>query len=82
MTRLLLLFSLSLLLSTGCMFAKKKPKENASIPGEVQETFRKRWVDKRAAELVAKGTAAEAAHTQADTEFRAAYDFSAPGSKK
>jgi hypothetical protein len=72
-----------LLLSTGCFFARKKPapKENTAIAAEVEESFRRRWLDKRAAELVAQGTAAEAARTQADSEFRERYGFMRAGQK-
>jgi hypothetical protein len=78
-----LLFSFAVIaLTSGCIFSKKhRVKENTSITGEVQETFRKRWVDKRVAELVAQGTAAEAARTQAEAEFRTTYDFPTAGKK-
>ena len=72
---LLLLAASALVFSTGCVFGKKKPKESSAIAGEVEETFRRRWVDKRVGELVAQGTAAEAARTQAETEFRERYRF-------
>lgn len=67
-----------LTLSSGCLFSKKsgKPKESSAIATEVEETFRKRWMDKRLAELAAQGVAAEAARTQAETEFREKFGFS------
>lgn len=79
MTKLLLLTvaATTLMLSTGCLFSRKsKAKESSAIAGEVEETFRRRWVDKRAAELAAAGTAAEAARTQAEAEFRERFGFS------
>lgn len=80
MTQRLLLTGLCLtaLLGSGCLFSKKTPKENPAISSSVEEAFRVRWVEKRAAELVAKGTAAEAARTQADAEFRERYVFNNP----
>lgn len=83
MTKLLLvaLAAATLALSTGCLFSKKKPKESSAIAGEVEETFRRRWLDKRVAELVAQGTAADAARLQADTEFQERYSFAKPVKK-
>lgn len=79
MTKHLLLLALAALAlhSSGCLFSKKAKtaKENSAISAEVEESFRTRWVDKRTAEIVAKGTAAEAARTQAETEFRERYGF-------
>lgn len=81
MTKHLFLTALiaTLLSTTGCgLFSKKsgRPKESSAIASEVEETFRKRWVDKRVSELTATGVAAEAARTQADAEFREKYGFS------
>jgi hypothetical protein len=79
MTRPLLasLAACTLLLSTGCFFSKKsdRPKESSAIASEVEETFRKRWVDKRVSELTAQGAAADVARTQAENEFREKYGF-------
>lgn len=76
---LLIALSAALLaLSTGCgLFSKKerKPKESSAIAGEVEETFRRRWLDKRTAELTAQGTAAETARAQAEAEFRERFAF-------
>ena len=75
----LLLTCLALVLCTGCIFSKRsRARENTTITGEVQETFRKRWVDRRTAELVAQGTAAEAARAQAERDFVAAYNLPTP----
>lgn len=78
MTKSLLLICLVLAVAPGCAFLKKsdKPKETGSISTEVAENFRKRWVEKRSADLVAQGTAGEVARTQAEAEFRERYDLS------
>ncbi len=85
MTKHLLLPALAafLVLSSGCFFSKKKPaaKESTAIAADVEESFRKRWVEKRAGEIAAQGTAAEAARTQAETEFRERYVFTRAGQK-
>ena len=73
-----------LTLSAGCAFSKKKPTrttENSAIASDVEETFRKRWLDKRIGELVAQGTAAEVARTQADGEFREKFGFNQASKK-
>ena len=69
---------LALTLSSGCTFFTKKKtsaKESSAISSEVEESFRTRWVDKRVAELVAQGSAAAAARTQAESEFRERFGF-------
>ncbi len=84
MIKTVLIICLSLALCPGCLFSKRssKPKANTSIAEEVQETFRKRWVDQRVAELVFQGAVADSARTQAETEFRVAYNFpEKPGRK-
>jgi hypothetical protein len=68
----------ALALASGCgTFSKKsgRVKENPAIATEVEETFRRRWMDKRVGELTAQGVAADAARTQADAEFREKYSF-------
>jgi hypothetical protein len=75
---ILALFAAStLLLSGGCLhFGKNaKPKENNAIAAELEESFRQRWIEKRAAELVARGLAADLARAQAIEEFKAKYNF-------
>ena len=64
-------------LAGGCsLFSKKaRAKESTAIAGEVEATFRQRWVDKRVGELVAQGMAAEAARAQAGREFDERYQF-------
>lgn len=70
--------------SPGCLFSKKKmaAKENPAIAADVEESFRRRWVDKRVGELAAQGVAAEAARTQAEAEFRERYGFVKAAQKK
>jgi len=75
-----LLFSLSiatLCCSSGCLFSKKsgRPKESSTISADVEENFRRRWVEKRASELAAQGVAADAAQVRAESEFRERYSF-------
>ncbi|MGH7946878.1 MAG: hypothetical protein ACREH8_03525 [Opitutaceae bacterium] len=69
--------------SSGCLFSKKnkRPKENAAISADVEESFRRRWVEKRSAELVAQGTAVDDARTRAESEFRERYGFTRAGQK-
>jgi hypothetical protein len=80
MTKRLLpvLLALTALLSSGCgLFSKKsdRPKESSAIAADVEETFRRRWVEKRVTELAAQGTEPTAARTQAENEFRERYGF-------
>ncbi len=83
MTKPLLLLALTVLAlqASGCIFSKKPKtaKENPAIAADVEESFRRRWVEKRAAEIVVKGTAADAAKTQAENEFRERYGFTRAG---
>lgn len=67
----------SLALSTGCLFSKRsgKPKESSAISSEIEEGFRIRWIEKRAAELVTRGVAANSARTQASNEFRERFGY-------
>ena len=76
--------ALAALLTTGCLFSKKsnEPKENPAIAGSVEENFKVRWIDKRAADLTAQGKSADAARTQAADEFGQRYLFNAPPQKK
>jgi hypothetical protein len=73
----------ALVCSSGCLFSKKaeRKKESSAISAEVEESFRKRWVDRRAGELAAQGTATEAARTRAEAEFRERYDFTRAAQK-
>jgi hypothetical protein len=66
----------ALTFSTGCVFSKKdRPKESSAISGDVEATFRLRWIEKRSAELTAQGVAAPAAKSKAEEEFRERYHF-------
>jgi hypothetical protein len=69
--------------SSGCLFSKKSslPKESSAIAADVEESFRIRWVGKRASELAAQGTTPDAARSQAEGEFRERFGF-AQGRKK
>ncbi len=75
------------LLATGCSLfpgksaEPKAPKESSAISADVEQSFRKRWVEKRRSELAAQGVAADAAVAQADREFAERYDFKS-GAKK
>jgi hypothetical protein len=75
---------LAALLTSGCLFSKKssQPKENPSIAGSVEESFKVRWIDKRVGELVAQGKAAEVARNQATQEFNERYVFTGAAQKK
>lgn len=71
------------LAGSGCLFSRKerKPKESPHISREIEETFRQRWVDQRAAELVTQGLAAEDARGQASREFRERYAYTSAAAK-
>jgi PBP1b-binding outer membrane lipoprotein LpoB len=69
-------------LSAGCStFKKSAPKESSAPAAETEQLLRQRWVDKRAAELVAQGVADAAARTQALAEFRERYGFTGAAQK-
>ncbi len=76
--------TLTALLTTGCLFSKKSAasKENPAIAGSVEESFKVRWIDKRAGELTAQGKSADAARTLATDEFRERYVFNTTPQKK
>jgi hypothetical protein len=85
MTKALLLTAslATLLLSSGCFFSKKtnRPKESSAISAEVEESFRRRWVEKRTSELTAQGSGGDAARTKAEAEFSERYGYTRAGSK-
>ena len=85
MTKALLLTAslATLFLSSGCFFTKKanRPKESSAISADVEESFRRRWVDKRTAELTVQGANGETARRQAETEFRERFGYTRAGSK-
>lgn len=81
---LTLLLALAALGTGGCSaFSKKpaQPKENPSIAGQTEDSLRQRWIDRRAAELTAQGSAADTARTQAEREFREKFPYTG-GTKK
>ena len=69
--------------SSGCLLSKKahRVKESSAIAADVEESFRKRWVEKRASELATKGTTADDARVQAEGEFRERFGFTRAGQK-
>ena len=77
------LLATSILFSSGCFFSKKshRTKESSAIAADVEESFHRRWVDKRVAELSAQGTAADAARIKAEAEFRERFVFTRAGQK-
>jgi hypothetical protein len=81
---LLLLTLATLAASSGCAFSRKarRAKESSSISADVEESFRKRWVEKRAGELATQGTTADAARTQAEAEFRERFGFTRAAAQK
>jgi hypothetical protein len=75
--------ALLLLCASGCGVLSKQsgqPKENPAIAADTEEVFRQRWLEKRTAELVARGTEAAAAAAQAAREFQEKFGF--PARKK
>ena len=81
-----LLLSVSLIplvLGTGCFTSKKanRAKESSTIAADVEESFRQRWVAKRSSELATQGTTADAARSQAETEFRDRFVYTKVGNK-
>jgi hypothetical protein len=70
-------------LTAGCLHSKKPaaPKDSTSLTGETEQTFMQRWIDKRSAELVTQGQAADAARTQATAEFKERYGYTGAAQK-
>jgi len=75
MTKRLLLICLACaaVMSAGCLHWKKNAKPEETTTSEVEGPFRQRWIDRRAAELVAQGQTPEAARAQANGEFKAQF---------
>lgn len=69
--------------SSGCTLFKKsdRPKESSAIASDVEETFRRRWMDQRIGQIVAQGATPEAARAQAESEFREKYSFASSAKK-
>lgn len=84
---LLCVLATAVALSSGCsVFSRGKnknprAKESSAIASEVEESFRRRWTEKRIGELAAQGKTAEVARAEADAEFRERYPFIQPGKK-
>lgn len=81
---LLLLLALATVFSAGCFHFRKKdrkPKENPALATEVEESFKQRWIEKRGAELVAKGVRPDLAREQALNEFRVRYGYTSAAFK-
>lgn len=81
---LVIALSASSLFLTGCsVFSKgpKKPKESKAIASQVEEEFKQRWIEKRAAELMTRGVAPDIARGQAIEEFRLNYSYTTAAGK-
>jgi hypothetical protein len=78
---------LVLIVGSGCHYFphfKKKPKlpkEDQAIAAPVEKEFQKRWVEKRAADLISAGQSADAAHAQAASEFQTQFPYAVPQQK-
>lgn len=69
-------------LFTGCSLLKKPAaKPDQGLTGEVEGDFKVRWMEKRAAELVAQGQTADAARAQAVAEFKERYGYTGAAQK-
>ena len=84
---LLSLLAASVLFSSGCAYfrsarPKKSNKMATEITADVEEGFRRRWMDKRVGELTAQGATPEAARLQADGEFRERFAYTRAAQKK
>ena len=77
------LLALAAALASGCSMMKKSPAptENPSIAGQTEDSLKQRWIERRAAELVAQGLAADAARAKATDEFREKYPYAGGGQK-
>jgi hypothetical protein len=81
------LAALVLALGSGChyfpLFKRKPkvPKQDRAIAVPVEREFQARWIDKRTADLVAAGQAADAAHAQAVAEFQTQFIYAIPPQK-
>ena len=84
---LIFVLILPLAFLAGCQHSKKKPantkeKENPAVASEVEETFKQRWVEKRAAELMALGQRPDLARQQAINEFHVRYGYTHAADEK
>lgn len=81
---LVIALAASFLVLTGCnVFSKgpKEPKESKAIAGQVEEEFKQRWIEKRAAELMTRGVAPDIARGQAIEEFCLNYSYTTAAGK-
>ncbi|HOD47598.1 MAG: hypothetical protein BWX86_02614 [Verrucomicrobia bacterium ADurb.Bin122] len=70
--------------ASGCMFWKKKnkPAKPSYAVSELETSFKARWIEKRAADLVASGTNAAEATRMATEEFDGKFAYTkAAGAK-
>ena len=72
---LIFLLALPLAALVSCKHGPSKPKENPAVASEMEEGFKQRWVEKRAAELMALGLRPDLARQQAIDEFRVRYGY-------
>jgi D-tyrosyl-tRNA(Tyr) deacylase len=72
---LIFLSLLPLACLAGCKHGPSKPKENPAVATEIEESFKQRWVEKRAGELMALGLRPDLARQQAIDEFRVRYGY-------
>ena len=73
---------LSLALRAGCKHNPNKPKENPAVASEIEEGFKQRWVEKRAADLMALGLRPDLARQQAIDEFRDRFSYTHASGKQ
>jgi len=67
-----------LALAAGCKSnpnKPKKPKENPAMASEIEDSFKQRWVEKRANELMGLGLRPDLARQQALEEFKVRYQY-------
>jgi hypothetical protein len=81
--RLFFVFMAAVPLLAGCSLLRKnpKPKANPAIAADTDENFRQRFVERRAADLVAQGVGADAARAQAAEEFKARFGYTSAAKK-
>jgi hypothetical protein len=74
---LILTLAFTTLALAGCQSWRKenRAKNNKAVVAEVEESFRQRWIERRAAELMNRGVSPNLARSQAIEEFRLNYGF-------
>lgn len=81
---LVIALSVVALCLSGCSYfskGPKKPKESKAIASQVEEEFKQRWIEKRAAELMTRGVSPDIARGQAIEEFRLNYSYTTAAGK-